>query len=300
MAPMLFNYYNVLMAAPVESTLNPQPKELALYGSLFVPAVPLTGNLAVWRMKETAALDPDYLRRSVLFSQVMTTARDKIGTVLPATINEQAQAVLMDKSEIERVRTAAGLPNGVTGFIKNGRYIYNPDGQMATTEGGFEALSPDKKRAAVHELTHVLKGMGNLPYWMGEGFCEAVPRFLLGYHHELQTTPYLQEQFEQELVDAKKLDEAQSLFAFSTKFPFGENRGYMSALAYVLGLSTHLGNGDVNRGLMSFYDTVHNSSSPHQLRQELDKISSAFVTGDTYAMMDQMQRKGVDTLKESR
>ncbi|PIZ00660.1 hypothetical protein COY62_01420, partial [bacterium (Candidatus Howlettbacteria) CG_4_10_14_0_8_um_filter_40_9] len=232
-------------------------------------------------------------------------ARDKITEVLPSTKNDLVEAVILGEQQIEKIRLDRGYPEGVVGFPYEGKYIYNHMGQLATTKGGFENLLPEQQRGSVHELAHLLPGMKNLPYWMGEGFCEAVPRFLLGYHDKLQTTPYLQEKFWDEVVHPRTMDEInqmtgkpETLFSISRRGPFGENKAYMSALAYILGLSAHLGEGSINKGLLSFYELVRNSESPQQLRDKIDKASSQpLALSDRYTIMNEMQKKGIEILK---
>ena len=162
---------------------------------VFIPVGLPTKSLIVWREKEIATLHPQYELHSALFAKVIGEARGKISDVLPATKENLVEAVVLSENRLEDIRRSLDYPAGVVGFPYGGRYIYNHLGQHATTEGGFESLPIEHKRGSVHELIHILPGMKNLPYWMSEGFCEAVPRFLLGYHDELQTTSYLQDIF---------------------------------------------------------------------------------------------------------
>lgn len=118
----------------------------------------------------------------------------------------------------------------------------------------LDQLPPEEQREHIHELAHSIHPIFSdqwykwTPLHIREGAVEVLARILTGTQKKLtKSNTYIDRYLRNNLIDPFILDN-EGLFARS-KNRLSINPGYLSATAYVAGLSSFLGNGNVRNGL---------------------------------------------------
>lgn len=227
--------------------------------------------------------DPFELKASVaiekspqvqLFDTLIPQAVTRISEILP--LSDHTRKVRVALFPGSSYRNDLGLEENIPAWVKVCRrdevtcYDVSIADKWPDTLDGIPA---DDRRELIHELAHEVHPFLSSDYlWtplaIREGGVEVIARLLAKTQRELiDSNQFIRNDLKNQLIDPFILDR-EGLFARS-KNPLSFNPGYLSVTAYVAGITTRLGNGDVKLGMQIMKSLAEKFKDKDQFANQL-------------------------------